>query len=204
MALGQPFCFFLLMSSMSSRSCSPVSPLASRSNSGIPVGWLWMISGKSSGTRPASAIHSSGFSSRSSAIRVTRSAVGGSTFPCSTCDRYVGLTLDSFANFRRLNPFAIRLSRSACPKLVGFLVITVSANKSRESLRQIAAARKNVYHPLNTKHTQSDDGAQESVAGFGSRRKEIASTSNPAPHPATVGHTATWSSPKYLRELNAL
>ena len=44
------------------------------------MGRLWIISGRSSGTRPARAINSSAFSPRSSAIRWTRSAVGGSTF----------------------------------------------------------------------------------------------------------------------------
>ena len=37
-----------------------------------------------------------------------RSAVGGSTFPCSTCERYVGLIPTISANFRSVMPFVNR------------------------------------------------------------------------------------------------
>ncbi len=69
---------------LSFRNWSAVRPLASRKSSGIAVGSFCMIPGKSSGTRPARAIHSSGFSPSNSAMRFTRSAVGGVTLPCST------------------------------------------------------------------------------------------------------------------------
>src|SRR5579875_323905 len=110
-----PRSFNLLACSLSFRNWSAVRPLASRNSSDISVGCSWIILGKSSGTRPASAIHSSAFSSKSSAMRFTRSAVGGWTFPCSTCERYVGLTPTASANLRRLNPFSKRLSRSKRP-----------------------------------------------------------------------------------------
>lgn len=90
--------------------------IASRKNSAIDAGCRWMIAGRSTGTRPARAVNSSAFSPRNSTIFCTRSAVGGSQFPCSICEKVGWADADQLRELPQRDPLGESLLTHKAPQ----------------------------------------------------------------------------------------